>query len=117
MTEQQQNESKNLECATLIWLDKHVYEQQKEQVSPTENIPTRQQLRSIINYMKVFDQADACENYIENVDASEEIVLIASGTYCKEIMPKIQNLPQLHSVYIYCINEQQHETGPNNFPK
>jgi len=120
MTEQHDKESKNLEFATLVWLDKHVYEQQKEQLSTTNNtpiLPTRQQLRSIINYLKVFDQLDACQSYIQSVDKQEEIVLIASGTYCKEIMPKIHYLTQLRSVYIYCMNEQEHENWTKQFPK
>jgi hypothetical protein len=120
MTEQHDKESKNLEFATLIWLDKHVYEQQKEQLSTTNNtpiLPTRQQLRSIINYLKVFDQVDACQSYIQSVDKQEEIVLIASGTYCKEIMSKIHYLTQLRSVYIYCMNEQEHENWTKQFPK
>ena len=85
--EQHEEESKNLECTTLIWLDKHVYEQQKEQVSSTNNTLTRQQLRSIINYMKVLDQSNVCESYVQNVEAPQEIVLIVFGTYCKEIIP------------------------------
>ncbi len=120
MTEQEQKEIKHLEFASLVWLDKDVHEQQKEQVSTTNNattIPTRQQLRSIINYLKVFDQLDACENYIQNVDTQERIVLIASGSYCKEILPRIHCLKQLYSAYIYCMNEQEHENWTKQFPK
>jgi hypothetical protein len=112
-----EKESKNLEFSTLIWLDKHVYEQQNQQVSTTNNNPIREQLRSIINYMKIFDQLNACQSYIENVDEQEEIVLIVSGTYSKEIMPKIHNLTQLRLVYIYCMNEQEYQNWIKEFPK
>ena len=67
--------------------------------------------------MKVFDQLDACESYIKNIDVPDEIVLIVSGAYCKEIMLSIQNLPQLRSVYIYCMNEQQHKNWAIQFSK
>jgi hypothetical protein len=112
MMEQEKN--KNLEFTTLIWLDKHVYEQQKQQVSTG---PTREQLRSIINYMEVFDQLDACQHYIENVDKQEEIVLIVSGTYAMEILPKIHHQIQLRSVYIYCMNKQEYQNWVKQFPK
>ncbi len=117
MTDQHEKESKNLEFTTLIWLDKHVYEQQNEQVSTNNNTPTRQQLRTIINYMKVFDQLETCQIYIQSVKKEEEIVLIASGTYCKEIMPTIHDLTQLRSVYIYCMNEQEYENWAKQFTK
>ncbi|UJR19159.1 hypothetical protein I4U23_022289 [Adineta vaga] len=120
MTEQHQQEMKNLEIVTLVWLDKHVYEQQNEQVSTVNcNLiqPSRQQLRSIINFIKVFDQVDACEYYIQSVDQQEHIVLISSGTYGKEIVSKLHGLTQLRSVYIYCMNEQEHESWVKQFPK
>ncbi|CAF2156044.1 unnamed protein product [Rotaria magnacalcarata] len=100
----------NYETFSLLWLD--------GQVNATEeNKLAQRRLRSIINYLKLFENPQECRQYIKNCSEQDRIVLIISGRLSKELVPQIHELRQLSSVYIYCRRKKEYKTWAKQFPK
>ncbi|CAM4923075.1 unnamed protein product [Rotaria socialis] len=100
----------NLETFSLIWLDASVNETQ-------ENIDAQHQLRTSINFLKTFDDADKCETYIKSLQRDDRVVLIASGRLGQIIVPRIHSLRQLAAIYVYCKDKKRNELWANQFKK
>ncbi|CAF3276396.1 unnamed protein product [Rotaria socialis] len=102
--------TENYETFSLLWLD--------GQVNATEeNKRAQTRLRSIINYLKLFENPQECRQYIKNCSEQDRIVLIISGRLSKELIPQIHELRQLSSVYIYCRRKKEYKTWAKEFPK
>lgn len=104
------NKDDNLESFALFWLDAQI--DTKE-----ENRQAQKQLRNIINYLKTFDDANNCEEYILSISPQDRIVLIVSGQLGRIIVPRIHHLRQILSIYIYCMNKQINEQWSKDFTK
>jgi hypothetical protein len=100
----------NVETFSLIWLDATV------NTSP-ENIKSQSILRESINQLKTFDNGDECIKYIEYLSANDRIILISSGNLGRSIVPRIHELRQIFSIYIYCMNKEAHEQWTKKFIK
>ncbi|CAF0828725.1 unnamed protein product [Didymodactylos carnosus] len=101
--------SVNLETHACLWLDQDVN-------STQDNLETQQQLRKIINYMQTFDDLEKCEDYIRQAK-NEKIVLIVSGRFGKEIIPRLHDLAQFSACYIYCGNKAANDKWAKAYPK
>ena len=100
----------NLESLSLIWLD-------VDANSSRENIEVQKQLRSIINYLKTFQDVTECENYIRSVPDGDRMLFIVSGGLGYDIVPRIHKLRQILSIYIFCRDKKKHEEWVQNFTK
>jgi hypothetical protein len=102
----------NLELITLIWLDKFVDATQ-------ENREIQDKLRSIINYLKIFDNCQECEDFIKNKlnDKQDKIILIVSGQLGQEIIENIHHLRQIISIFVFCGNREKYLIWANNYKK
>ncbi|CAF2610615.1 unnamed protein product [Rotaria sp. Silwood2] len=83
---------KNLESYYLFWLDSTVR-------SP-EFIETQDELRSIINYMKIFESNDECEKEFKKIE-NGKIFFIVNCVQGLLLLPKVHDHKQLHSIYMY----------------
>jgi len=90
----------NLEIFSLIWLDLAENEIHK-------NIDVQQQLRTIINYLKLFEHIDDCEQYVQSLSKDERIVLLIHEKLAKDILERVHELRQIISIYIYNTNDIQ----------
>ncbi|CAF1614661.1 unnamed protein product [Rotaria sp. Silwood1] len=99
----------NLEAFACLWLDANVK-------NTDDNRETEQELRQIINHLRIFDQADACEKLIR-ATKQEKIVLIVSGQLGRDVIPRLHNLPQLVACYVYCLNGTDHEEWTRTYSK
>ena len=93
----------------LIWLDSNADNQ--------ETRDTEQKLRSIINYLKKFQDVKPCQQYIEQSSNEDRLVLIVSGRLGQEIVPSVNRLRQVISIYVYCMNKKAHESWASNYVK
>ncbi|CAF3356709.1 unnamed protein product, partial [Rotaria sp. Silwood2] len=100
----------NLETFSLVWLDSSVNDSQ-------ENLHTQQQLRTIINHLRIFDNSHNCENYIRSVSNHDRIVIIASGVSGRLLVPRIHNLRQVCSIYVYCMDRKTNAQWTKKFTK
>ncbi|CAF3589996.1 unnamed protein product [Rotaria sp. Silwood1] len=102
--------SDNLETFSLIWLDASVN-------TSKENIEAQADLRTIINYLKTFDNVSKCEKYIRKCDESDRIVLIVSGGLGREIVPRIYKLRQVSVIYVYCMDKKKNKEWAKQYSK
>ncbi|CAF3405344.1 unnamed protein product [Rotaria sp. Silwood1] len=86
----------NLEDLTVIWVDEY-----------SQDLNTRARLRCIINFLKVFTHIDNCIDYIQSVP-NEHLFVIVSGQLSSQVIPVIQDLPQVLHVYVFCRNADKY---------
>ncbi|CAF1278691.1 unnamed protein product [Rotaria magnacalcarata] len=100
----------NLETFSLVWLDNSVHKSE-------ENRHTQQRLRTIINHLRTFDNSKDCEDYIRSVSSHDRIVIIISGVSGRRLVPRIHNLRQLCSIYVYCLDRKTNKKWTQEFNK
>ncbi|CAF1222960.1 unnamed protein product [Rotaria sordida] len=100
----------NLETFSLIWLDADVN-------SRKENINGQQRIRSTINYVKTFEKSTKYESYIQSIPEGDRTVLIVSGRLGREVVPRIHQIQQLSSIYVFCFDTKTHSEWARKFPK
>lgn len=99
----------NLESFACLWLD--------QDVNKTEdNLQTQNELRQVINYLQTFDNTKDCEQYIRHIQ-NEKIVLIVSGSFGRDIVPRLHTLSQLSACYVFCQNKTANEQWARNYHK
>ncbi|CAF0974270.1 unnamed protein product [Rotaria sordida] len=102
--------NRNLETFSLVWLDSSINDSQ-------DNLHTQQQLRTIINHLRTFDNSYDCEHYIRSVSNHDRIVIIVSGLSGRQLVPRIHNLRQVCSIYVYCMDRKTNAQWTKNFTK
>lgn len=103
-------DGRSLEILSLVWLDASVN-------ATTENLSVQEQLRTLINQFRAFDNANDGLQYIRSVSKHSQIVLIVSGRLGREVVPRIHRLRQVSSIYVYCMDKQKNESWAQKFPK
>jgi tetratricopeptide (TPR) repeat protein len=86
----------------VIWLDKDI-EKTKE------NQDTKALIRHTVRgELKTFDKPDECVDLILT-EHSKRIFFIVSSSFGHYMLPLIYQIPQLHTVYVFCVNRQRAE--------
>jgi hypothetical protein len=100
----------NLETYCLIWLDTSVD-------SSKETIQAQKQLQISINHLLTFENDQQCLQHIKSSSKDERIILVTSGRSGRIIVPKIVQLRQIISIYIYCRDKKANEQWTQPFSK
>jgi hypothetical protein len=100
----------SLEIFCLIWLD-------LSRNNIHENLDIQLQLRSIINYLKLFEDIDDCEQYIRSLSKDDRIILLVNEKLASEIISRIHELRQIISIYIYSNDTQEDHQWINQYKK
>lgn len=100
----------NLEGTYVIWLDSSVDILEENRIA-------QQQIRSITGHLKLFENIQDCERYLNQASINDRILLIVSGRLGKEIVPRIHHYRQIFSIYVYCGDKTQHEEWAKHFQK
>jgi hypothetical protein len=101
----------NLEIFSLIWCDSDV-----EKVY--ESRATQEKLLDLIHFQRTFKSIDECKQYIsEKTTPIDKIILISSGTFGQDLLACVHHLPQINSVYIYCLLTNNYQSLLDNFSK
>ncbi len=100
----------NLETYSLVWLDASVN-------SSKENIAAQKQLRASINHLLTFENEQQGLEYIHSLPKDDRTVLIVSGKLGRIIVPKIVQLRQIISIYVYCMDKKANEQWASQFSK
>lgn len=103
------NHYENLEMYSIIWLDAAVNNEQ--------NLKAQKQLRTIINRLQIFVDSDEFMTHIQQIYQDDRTVLIVSGQMGRIVVPEMQKLPQVSSIYIYCINKVANQLWSEPFSK
>ena len=95
---------------SLCWLDSEIN-------ATDDNRKTEARLRSIFDQLKTFSDVDQCEKFIESYSEKYPINLIVSGKLGRAIVPKIHQLQQISSIYVYCLDKEINEEWAYVFEK
>jgi hypothetical protein len=82
----------------------------------SEDRDMQEKLREIFNNFKPFDSGDQCEKFIKQ-NENKRFVLIVSGQIGRDLVPKIHNLSQVISIYVYCMDKKGNEMWAKNHDK
>ncbi|CAF1324699.1 unnamed protein product [Rotaria sp. Silwood1] len=101
--------NENKESITLIWFDPNIGSRQ-------ETEQTKQELRSINDFVIFFTEREECISFIQSID-KEKIFLIVSGSKASEILPRISSNQNIDSIFIFCKKRDRYENLMNEYRK
>ena len=90
----------NLETYSIFWLD--------TAVDHHENRVAQKKLRKIINRLRTFVDPDDFMAQICRICQGDRTILIVSGQMGRIVVPEMQKMPQVNSVYVYCCDIVEH---------
>ena len=94
----------------LIWLDSNIDDNNED----CHN--TISQLRRVVNTINTFTDGDQCLQFINNID-NQKACMIISGSLGEYIVPRIHDMSQVDSVFIFCGNKKRHEQWTKEWSK
>ncbi|CAF3875894.1 unnamed protein product, partial [Rotaria sp. Silwood1] len=94
----------------LVWLDANIDESKED----FQN--TLKHLRRIVASITIFTDAQQCFDYLSGI-TKEKAFMIVSGSLGQQLVPDIEAMQQLESVYVFCGNQSYHEQWANKVPK
>ena len=86
----------------LIWLDANI----DESSGVCQN--TIAHFRRAVNDIEAFIDGEECVQFLKDI-AHEKVCMIVSGSLGQEIVPRVHDLPQLDSIFIFCSNKKNHK--------
>jgi len=101
-------ENTNFETFSIVWLSPDVNSSDRKEL--------QNRLRSIINYIRTFERAKECEEYIR-VTPHDRITFIVTGQLGKELVPHITSLQQVAGIYIESRDSRSDEQWAVNYKK
>jgi tetratricopeptide (TPR) repeat protein len=86
----------------VVWLDKEIDKSR-------ENQDSKALIRhSVRNQLQTFDDPDHCIEYIIS-EQNQRVFFIVSGSFGSYLVPLIYQLPQIQTIYIFCVNRKRAE--------
>jgi hypothetical protein len=81
-----------------------------------ENLEIPQQLRSIVDHIRIFDNVEDCEQILQLLD-EDRFILVTNGQCGRDIVPCIHDLSQVCSIYIFDVDQIDHQQWINDYSK
>ena len=94
----------------LIWLDGNVDENEADYRN------TITQLRRSMNNINIFTNSEECLQFLKDMQ-DEKSCMIISGALGQQIVPRIHDLTQVDTIFIFCGNKKYHEQWAKNWAK
>ena len=101
---------KMVQNVLLIWLDKNIDDNNQD----CRNTVT--QLRRIVNDINKFTDGDQCIQFINTITDNKACMVI-SGSLGQHIVPRVHNMSQVDSIFIFCGNKKHHEQWAEKWSK
>ncbi|CAF1069324.1 unnamed protein product [Adineta steineri] len=99
-----------IQNALLIWLDSNIDETNND----CQNTITK--LRCAVNDISTYTNGDECLEFIQTI-VDNKVCMIISGSLGQHIVPRVHNMPQVDSIFIFCGNKTYHEEWTKDWPK
>jgi tetratricopeptide (TPR) repeat protein len=100
-----------LQNVLLIWLDQNIDEENNRDCQ--KNIG---ELRRIVNSINTFTDADQCVTFLSKIRDEKACILI-SGSLGRKTIPRMHDMSQVDSIFIFCGNIAWHEEWAKDWPK
>ncbi|CAF0903839.1 unnamed protein product [Adineta steineri] len=94
----------------LIWLDSNIDESNND----CQNTITK--LRRAVNDINTYTNGDQCLEFIQTI-VDKKVCMIISGSLGQHIVPRVHNMSQVDSIFIFCGNKKYHEQWAKDWPK
>ncbi|CAF1186182.1 unnamed protein product [Adineta steineri] len=94
----------------LIWLDKNINENNGD----CQN--TISKLRCAANDISTFTDADQCFEFIETI-VDKKVCIIISGSLGQHTVPRVHNMSQVDSIFIFSGYKTHHQQWIKDWPK
>lgn len=94
----------------LVWLDANFNETNEDLKKSLQSV------RRLIAFIKTYTDAQECIDFLSKLKR-EKIFVIVSGSLGQTVIPEIEHLPQLESIYVFCGNEKFHKKWAQKVPK
>ncbi|CAF0876685.1 unnamed protein product [Adineta steineri] len=94
----------------LIWLDSNIDETNDD----CQNTITK--LRSVVNDINTYTNCDQCLKFIQTV-INKKVCMVISVSLGQHIVPRVHNMPQVDSIFIFCDNKNYHEQWVKDWRK
>ena len=94
----------------LIWLDSNI----DNNSADCRN--TTMQLRRVVNNINTFTDGDQCIQFLKDMN-QEKACMIISGSLGQHIVPRVHNMSQVDSIFIFCSNKKYHEQWTKEWSK
>ncbi|CAF1263165.1 unnamed protein product [Adineta steineri] len=94
----------------LVWLDSNIDETNDD----CQNTITK--LRYAINDIKTYTNVDQCLEFIQTI-VDKKVCMIIPGFFGQHIVPRVHNMSQVDSIFIFCGNKKRHEQWAKDWPK
>jgi tetratricopeptide (TPR) repeat protein len=101
---------KMVQNVLLIWLDSSIDHNNDD----CRN--TVSQLRRVVNDVNTFTDGDRCIQFIERIN-NEKVCMIISGSLGEHIVPRVHNMSQVDSIFIFCGNKKRYEQWVKGWSK
>lgn len=101
--------NENLDTFGIWWLD--------EEVNNKENWEAQKRLRSFIDYLQTFDNANKFEQRLQSMSYNDRAIIIVSGRLGSEVVPRIHAIGLVSFIYVYCFNKAFHEKWARKYGK
>jgi hypothetical protein len=70
-----------------------------------------------IDHFEIFNESDPCEQYIQSTSDDLRIILILNENLGEQLIPRIHQLRQIYSIYIFSINIEYHQNWTKQYKK
>ncbi|CAF4166637.1 unnamed protein product, partial [Adineta steineri] len=94
----------------ICWLDNNIDENNDDY----QNNITK--LRRTVNNINTFTGGDQCLEFIQKI-VDNKVCMIVSGSLGKNIVPRVHNMSQVDSIFIFYGNRKHHEQWAKDWPK
>ena len=104
------NNSHKVRNVNLVWLDANI----NKSTNDCQNTITY--LRRTVNNIHIFTDSQECLQFLADM-ANEKTSIVISGSLGQQVMPRVHNLSQVDSIFIFCSNKNYHEGWVKDWPK
>ncbi|CAF0999210.1 unnamed protein product [Adineta steineri] len=94
----------------LIWLDNNI----NETTADCSN--TIKQLKRVVNNIITFTDGEECVEFIQTIN-NNKVCMIVSGALGQHIVPHVDDMSQVDTIFIFCNNQQWHKQWAKEWPK
>jgi tetratricopeptide (TPR) repeat protein len=102
-----------VQSVLLIWLDANI---DVENDADCRNTIT--QLQPVVNNVNTFTNSDQCIEFIDTIDTNNnKACMIISGSLGQQIVPRVHNMSQVDSIFIFCNSKKYHEQWTKDWAK
>ncbi|CAF2667815.1 unnamed protein product [Rotaria sp. Silwood2] len=94
----------------LIWLDAKVDESSEGYSNSIKH------LQRTVNIIETFQDTEECVDYISKIQNATAFLII-SDDLCETVVPRIHDMTQLYSIYVFCRKQSTYEEWATDWSK